>query len=133
MDELMALWTELKHMKQIHGMDENGTPWQKFTAWMKIGHLDRNSPHQWNWRYGFHLYQSLQMDVTHQHDATWPHISVMLRAYRWIWWHGWTWWLRWTRFQHMNLKGTHVIKVMKREYMDESHGFHTINTNKTHI
>ncbi len=31
------------------------------------------------------------------------------------------------------LKRTHVIKVMNLEYMDENDGFHTINTNKTHM
>jgi PIN domain nuclease of toxin-antitoxin system len=31
------------------------------------------------------------------------------------------------------LKRTHVIKVMKLEYMDENDEFHPINTNKTHI
>lgn len=31
------------------------------------------------------------------------------------------------------LKRTHVIKVMKLEYMNENDEFHAIKTNKTHM
>ncbi len=37
MDELMALWTELKHMKQIHGMDEK---WDTLTELAHINEIE---------------------------------------------------------------------------------------------
>jgi hypothetical protein len=38
-----------------------------------------------------------------------------------------------TKISAHELKRTHVIKGMKLDYMDENDGFHTINTNKTHM